>query len=73
MSISSISVLIVFVISFRFVPLMKKLLSSAKRLGVKLFDTSARSFMYKRNKKGPSTDPCGTPHLVVCSVDNSFW
>ena len=28
-----------------------------------------RSFIYRRNSKGPQLEPCGMPHLTVFSFD----
>jgi hypothetical protein len=43
----------------------KMLVSSAKITGMEnLFNTIGKSFIYRRNNKGPNTDPCGTPCLV---------
>ena len=33
------------------------------------FDTLHISFINKRNKTGPKTEPCGTPHLINCMLD----
>ena len=38
--------------------------SSANKKNVSFFETFARSFMYSKNKRGPRTEPCGTPHLI---------
>ena len=46
-----------------------KLESSANNLKLKYFDELGKSFMYKRNKVGPNTDPCGTPHVIDLCVD----
>ena len=46
----------------------KRELSSAKSL-VKLNKFSDISFTYMRNKRGPSTDPCGTPAEVYFVVE----
>ena len=44
---------------------IKKLVSSANIMQSKLFDASLRSSTYMRNNKGPSTEPCGTPHTIL--------
>ena len=31
-----------------------------------------KSFIYRRNSNGPSTDPCGTPQVIVSSSDLSL-
>ena len=38
--------------------------SSANKKNVSFFETFARSFMYGKNKRGPRTEPCGTPQLI---------
>ena len=43
-------------------------LSSAKCL-VKLSKFSDMSFTYIRNRRGPRTDPCGTPAKVDFAID----
>ena len=58
----------VFIIISLSLPLTNELLSSANSLGNVFLQTLARSFMYMRNKSGPSIDPCGTPHLIIW-----FW
>ena len=35
-------------------------------------DTNTISFMYKRNKKGPSIELCCTPHLTVNMLNLVF-
>ena len=35
------------------------------------FDAYARSLVYNKNKRGPSTDPCGTPHKTIKSSDDT--
>ena len=40
------------------------LVSSANKIHFKTLETLDISFMYKRNKRGPSIDPRGTPHLI---------
>ena len=39
--------------------------SSANKRRNNLWDTFARSLMYKRNNNGPIIEPCGTPHKTV--------
>ena len=29
------------------------------------------SFMYKRNKRGPKIEPCGTPHAILLLDDDT--
>jgi len=38
--------------------------SSAKSFRVECLTTDRKSSTYKRNKRGPSTEPCGTPDLT---------
>ena len=38
--------------------------SSAKRIVFVRFRQDGRSFVYMINKRGPNTDPWGTPHFV---------
>jgi hypothetical protein len=40
--------------------------SSAKRTGVEIaFTTYGRSLIYITNNKGPRTEPCGIPCLII--------
>ena len=42
------------------------LVFSANKTGIAfLFMTAGKSFMYKRNSVGPSTEPCGTLCLII--------
>ena len=43
----------------------KILVSTAKRMNERKFEERKRSLMYKRNNKGPRTEPWGTPHTTV--------
>ena len=46
------------------------LVSSAKRLmDISLSITSTKSLIYIRKSKGPITDPCGTPDIIVTVSD----
>ena len=45
------------------VPDAIKVLSSAK-ISISLSRSSLMSFMYNKNNKGPSLEPCGTPALM---------
>ena len=42
----------------------KMVVSSAKSLIFPLVQPLGRSFMNKRKKRGPRTDPCGTPQDI---------
>ena len=55
--------------SLRFLWAINKLESSANRWNSKTFDQFIKSLMYKRNNKGPSTEPCGTPQCIKCSAE----
>ena len=52
------------VISFRSSPLSNTEVSSAYMMLNKQFEILHISFTYIINSKGPSIDPCGTPHLI---------
>ena len=41
------------------------LVSSAKSTNVPRFDEFAMSFMYRRKRRGPRTEPWGTPYLII--------
>ena len=45
--------------------------SSANSQTVELEIHSGRSFMYTRNRMGPSTVPCGTPEVTGTDVEVS--
>ena len=42
--------------------------SSASKQTVKFVDL-AKSFVYNKNNKGPRTEPCGTPHNTVRTLE----
>ncbi len=48
------------------------LVSSANRLNFALFETLHMSFIYRRNSKGPNTDPWGTPNSTRRCSEFSF-
>ena len=49
------------------------ILSSANKTGIAfLFMTAGKSFMYKINSVGPSTEPCGTPCLIVAQFETAL-
>jgi len=49
-------------------------MSSAKKTGIAfLFMTVGKSFMYKRNSVGPSTEPCGTPCLIIAQFETAVF
>ena len=66
MAISSLTLACNSLISLSFII---KLLSSAKSIKVECFVTWAKSFIYRINNKGPSTDPCGIPHFTTAVED----
>ena len=45
-------------------------LSSAKWGTLQCFIATCRSLMYIRKSKGPKTDPCGTPHVILEVLDS---
>ena len=44
-------------------------MSSAKRTKFNNDELLGRSLTYIKNNKGPSMDPCGTPHLISKRVE----
>ena len=50
--------------SFRSSPLSNTEVSSAYMMLNKKFEILHISFAYIMKSKGPSVDPCGTPHLI---------
>ena len=54
------------------------LVSSAKKRRSDILEDSLISFMYNINKIGPSTLPCGTPHVIKFLSESTlpvltFW
>ena len=51
------------------------LVSSANRTGIAfLFMTAGKQFVYKRNSVGPSTEPWGTPCLIIAQLEaTELW
>jgi hypothetical protein len=51
------------------------LVSSANKTGIDfLFMTAGKSFIYKRNSVGHSTEPCGTPCLIIAQFETAvLW
>ena len=43
--------------------------SSANNFGTAFLNAFGMSLMYIRNRRGPSTDPCGTPHSIIWDED----
>ena len=53
-------------------------MSSANTRGIVLLRHSGKSLMYNRKNNGPRIEPCGTPHLIMCSDETNpfnlhFW
>ena len=48
---------------------VKKLESSANKWNSIPSAEELKSFIYKRNNKGPKTEPCGTPHAIELISD----
>ena len=44
--------------------------SSANRSNTQNYNVNGKSFTYRRNSKGPRTDPCMTPAFSAIGVDN---
>ena len=42
----------------------KILVSSAKWWTLQNFIALCKSFIYSKNRRGPRTDPCGTPYAI---------
>ena len=42
----------------------KRLVSSAKWWTLQNFIAVCKSFIYSKNRRGPRTDPCGTPYAI---------
>ena len=51
------------------VPSTNMLVSSAERMNVPKSEQLVISLMYRRNRSGPSTEPCGTPYRTVRGSD----
>ena len=43
--------------------------SSANNFGTAVLNAFEMSFIYIRNRRGPRTEPCGTPHSIVFNDD----
>ena len=44
-------------------------MSSANKIALEYVRQFGRSFVYIMKSWGPNTDPCGTPHGIVCVDD----
>ena len=49
-----------------------KQISSENKYGVEYLQTSSKSFMYNKNKKGPKTKPWGTSLSDETSLENEL-
>ena len=58
------SLFTVFSISRSFDDSKNIFVSSANRKNLSFFDIFGKSLIYKRNKSGPRTEPCGTLHVI---------
>ena len=47
----------------------KMLVSSTKRWNLRILEHEGRSFIYSRNRRGPSTLPWGTPCVIIWGSD----
>ena len=59
-----ISILILSTNRSKLSPAQNKFVSSANKIGINNFDTYGKSLIKNKNKSGPNTDPCGTPHWI---------
>ena len=50
---------------FSYLLVISRFVSSAKWWNLQCFITTCKSLMYIRKMKGPKTDPCGTPHVIL--------
>ena len=41
------------------------LVSFASIIELRIFEALSKSLTYTRNRSGPTTEPCGTPHVTV--------
>jgi hypothetical protein len=57
-----------------FLSVITKLVSSANKIGLDdLFMADGKSFIYSKNNRGPKTEPCGTPCLILDQFDVKDW
>ena len=57
---------------------VNKVVSSAYKINLKAWLTFMISFIYIKNNRGPSIDPCGTPVVIFCFLDaksfsSTYW
>ena len=52
-------------------PVQKRLVSSANRIGTKSLETEGKSFIRTKKSNGPRIEPWWTPHLI--SIGSDSW
>ena len=50
-------------------PVVNRLLSSAKIIGADALHLFAKSFIQIKNNDGSKIEPCGSPHIMVSGVE----
>ena len=60
------------IIVFKFLPFVKRPVSSANSLEMLLPTATLRSLIYIKNNTGPRTEPWGTPQFILFTVDFSL-
>ena len=73
-----ISTLIISTNRSRLSHVQNKFVSSANKIGINNSDTDGKSLIKIKNKSGPNTDPCGTPHWIFLLSDlqslyTTYW
>ena len=63
---------ILWTIELKFLPEVKRQLSSANSVASVLVMLAGKSFIITRNNMGEIIDPCGVPFSIVCVPDNVF-
>ena len=53
--------------------MIRRSVSSAEWWTLECFIATCRSLIYSRKTKGPETDPCGTPHVILQVLMQSHW
>ena len=54
---------------FKDILMLSRFLSSAEWWTLQCFIATLRPLMYSRKSKGLTTDPCGTPHVILEVLD----
>ena len=49
--------------------MIRRFVLSAKSWSLQCFIATCRSLVYSRKSKGPKTDPCNTPHVILKVLD----